>query len=203
MSIAPAMPLFLDAYLADTTHLSTEEHGAYLLLLMAMWRRDGSVPNDDRDISRIVGMELAKWRKTKKRLLPFLTIDGGMVSQKRLSKEWEYVRKKREKNAANGSKGGRPKSNINNRLDKANGSVSDNPNESTQNPEPIPKEKANAFSKRAGAQKPRGFVEVRKTTHAVNDLIEEIRNDAERIGIGNDGHGGDVPMLPAVRAGRS
>lgn len=200
MSSAPAMPLFLDAYLADTTHLSTEEHGAYLLLLMAMWRRDGSVPNDDRDVARIVGMELAKWRKTKKRLLPFLTIDGGMVSQKRLSKEWEYVRKKREKNSANGSKGGRPKANINNRLDQANGSVSDNPDESTQNPEPIPKEKANAFSKRAGAQKPNGFVVVRKTTDAIEDFIEELGDDERRIGIGSEGHGSDVPMLSAVRA---
>lgn len=64
-------------------------------------------------------------------------------------------------------------------------------------------EKPNGFSERASAKKPRGFVEVRKTTHAINDLIEEIRNDAERIGIGSEGHGGDVPMLPAIRAGRS
>lgn len=64
-------------------------------------------------------------------------------------------------------------------------------------------EKPNGFSERASAKKPRGFVEVRKTTHAINDLIEEIRNDAERIGICSEGHGGDVPMLPAIRAGRS
>ena len=60
MSKAPSMPMYWDAYLADTTHLSTEEHGAYLLLLAAMWRRDGWVPDDDRDNARIVGLTLAK-----------------------------------------------------------------------------------------------------------------------------------------------
>lgn len=64
-------------------------------------------------------------------------------------------------------------------------------------------EKPDGFSKRSSAQKTQGFVEVRKTTHAINDLIEEIRNDAERIGIGSEGHGSDVPMLPAIRVGRS
>jgi len=60
MSKAPAMPMMIDAYIGDTTHLTTEEHGAYLLLLFAMWRRDGSVPDNDKDIARIVGLTVAK-----------------------------------------------------------------------------------------------------------------------------------------------
>ena len=39
MSKLTSMPFLVDAYIADTTHLSLEEHGAYLLLLFAMWRR--------------------------------------------------------------------------------------------------------------------------------------------------------------------
>ncbi|MET2828944.1 YdaU family protein [Mesorhizobium shangrilense] len=130
MSAAPYLPLFIDAYVADTTHLSTQEHGAYLLLLMSMWRHNGSVPNDDRDLARITRLSTQRWRKVKARLMPLLLIDGQSLSQKRLKKEWDYVSSIREKNAANGAKGGRPKRQEINGLEKATGSFSVIPNES-------------------------------------------------------------------------
>ncbi|MBZ9653524.1 YdaU family protein [Phyllobacterium lublinensis] len=183
MSSAPAMPVFPDAYLADTTHLSTEEHGAYFLLLMAMWRRNGTVPDDDRDIARIVGLDLKAWRKMRKRLMPFLTVEGDFLTQKRLKKEWDYVSEKRTKNAINGARGGRPRDNINNRLDKANGSQNENPNdnrnESPHNPEPNPIEKLDSFSERASARKPNGFVHVRKSTDAARSLIQELKENEQ------------------------
>lgn len=144
MSQAPSMPMFWDAYLADTTHLTTEEHGAYLLLLAAMWRRNGSVPDDDRDIARIVGLTKGKWLKVKARLAEFLTVENGEISQKKLQKTWEKTQEIASKNRSNGAKGGRPKTNKNNRLTKPNGSVSDNPNktlhiQSNNNPPISPK----------------------------------------------------------------
>lgn len=149
MSSAPSMPLFPDAYLADTTHLSTEEHGAYFLLLMAMWRRGGAVPNDDKDLARIVGLSNAKWLKIKSRLMSFLIIENNEISQKRLKKEWIYVQEKRQKNAKNGSKGGRPKPYENNEIAKANGFENENPNESphTQPHTHIEKEEDKSSSK--------------------------------------------------------
>lgn len=138
MSKAPSMPMYWDAYLADTTHLTTEEHGAYLLLLAAMWRRDGSVPNDDRDNARILGLTKAKWVKIKKRLEPFLIITDDEISQKNLRKNWEKTQEKIGKNRENGSKGGRPKSSENKALAKANGSNSQKPNETIPEPEPEP-----------------------------------------------------------------
>lgn len=104
MSKAPAMPIFIDAYLSDTTHLSTEEHGAYLLLLMAMWRRNGSVPDDNRDVARMVGLGLARWKKIKERLRPLLTFEQSQISQKRLKKEWNYVTDYKEKQRKNAQK---------------------------------------------------------------------------------------------------
>lgn len=136
MSQAPLMPMYWDAYLADTTHLTTEEHGAYLLLLAAMWRRNGWVPDDDRDIARIVGLTPAKWRKVKVRLGPFLTFDEGHITQKNLLKIWKNTQEKIAKNRENGALGGRPKSSNIKALGKANGSVSHNPNETIPEPEP-------------------------------------------------------------------
>lgn len=201
MSDAPAMPVFPDAYLADTTHLTTEEHGAYLLLLMAMWRRNGVVPNDDKDLARIVGLDISRWRKTKRRLLSLLTVDSECLTQKRLLKEWQYVQEKRNKNAANGSRGGRPKSNINSRLVKANGYENNNPNESPHNPEPIPIEKPSGFSERASAQKgsPRGWVQIRKSSDAAASLIEDIeRHDEGRTQNGNALPGDALRLVSAV-----
>jgi uncharacterized protein YdaU (DUF1376 family) len=101
--------MFWDAYLADTTHLTTEEHGAYMLLLAAMWRRNGCVPDDDKDNARILGLTPAKWRKTKARLASTISgfrVEGGTITQEKLRKTWENTQEKIAKNAANGAKGG-------------------------------------------------------------------------------------------------
>jgi uncharacterized protein YdaU (DUF1376 family) len=152
MSLAPSMPMFWDAYLADTTHLSTEEHGAYLLLLAAMWRRNGWVPDDDRDNGRILGLSPARWRRVKERLRPLLIFKDGQITQKNLLKIWETTQEKIAKNRENGAKGGRAKGKENNGIAEANGSVSDSPKASIPEPEPEPyTEEAKASS--VGARK--------------------------------------------------
>lgn len=160
MSQAPSMPMFWDAYLADTTHLTTEEHGAYLLLLGAMWRRNGWVPDDDRDVARILGLTRAKWVRTKQRLSSLLTFTDGQITQKNLLKIWQITQEKIAKNRENGAKGGRPSSNKNNDMAKANGFNSRNPNETIPEPEPEPyrKEEPTGSSKKRGTRIPEDWV---------------------------------------------
>mgnify|MGYP000244679699 CR=1 FL=1 len=157
MSKAPSMPMYWDAYIADTTHLSTEEHGAYLLLLAAMWRRDGSVPDDDKDNARILGLTPGKWRRVKARLSEFLIFENDHISQKNLREIWKKTQEKIAINSQNGAKGGRPKSNKNKDMAKANGSISDNPNETIPEPEPY-RDTNVSLSKRA-KPKPERFQE--------------------------------------------
>ena len=100
MAEFPAFPLWTDAYLGDTRHLSLEEHGAYLQLMMIAWRSDDcSLPDDDKRIAQMLGITGAKWAGLKPIVMAFWTIEGGRWSQKRLAKERKFVSEKREKNA--------------------------------------------------------------------------------------------------------
>jgi uncharacterized protein YdaU (DUF1376 family) len=104
----PALPFFTDVYLADTIHLSTEEHGAYLLLLMTAWRTRGCyLPNDNKMLARITRTTPAKWRKLRPVMADFFHIEGDRWVQKRLVKTYGDVEKRVAKNRINGAKGGR------------------------------------------------------------------------------------------------
>ena len=109
MTDIPAMMLWTDAYMADTSHLTTLEHGAYLLLMMAMWRAGGRLPDDDVRLARVVKLPLDKWRKMAPLIREFLTVKDGFVFQKRLKLELEIAQSRIDKSRKAGRAGGRAK----------------------------------------------------------------------------------------------
>lgn len=66
------MPLYVADYLADTGHLTTVQHGAYLLLIMHYWKR-GSLPAGDDQLASIVKMTAADWKKAKPVIATFFS----------------------------------------------------------------------------------------------------------------------------------
>jgi uncharacterized protein YdaU (DUF1376 family) len=97
MADFPVLGIWTDAYLADTTHLTTTQHGAYFLLLMAAWRSPTcSLPNDDRRLAGIVKMDLRRWQQQKGPILEFWQQEGGLLMQKRLSSERKKAEELRE-----------------------------------------------------------------------------------------------------------
>lgn len=111
MAELPVLPLKTDAILADTTHMSPEEFGAYCRLLFVMWRHGGTLKDDDSEFANISGMPLTRWRKVKEKVMRPMTIAGGLVSQKRLTDTWMQVQEVRRKraNAADASWKNRPR----------------------------------------------------------------------------------------------
>jgi uncharacterized protein YdaU (DUF1376 family) len=87
MAEFPALPLWTDAYLGDTMHLTLEEHGAYLKLLIIAWRSpDCALPNDDARLARMLGITPKKWATIKPGIAAFFTIDKTHWTQKKLTK---------------------------------------------------------------------------------------------------------------------
>lgn len=104
MAEFPALPLFTDAYIADTMHLTTQQHGAYMLLLMAAWRdQDCSLPNDDVQLSRMCRLSLRQWQVNRSIVLAFWRLnEGGRWTQGRLLDELEFLRARRRSSSAAG-----------------------------------------------------------------------------------------------------
>jgi uncharacterized protein YdaU (DUF1376 family) len=89
MAQFPMLPLYTDAFIGDTTHLSTIEVGAYFLMLLAAWRsHDCALPNDDKSLRRITRMTGHSWAQSRATLLAFWTSgEDGRLHQKRLLQE--------------------------------------------------------------------------------------------------------------------
>lgn len=96
MTDQPYMALWVADFVGDTTHLSDAEVGQYLLLLMAMWRCGGTLPNDPARLARV-----ARTDRVSDAVMALLTIGDGTVTQKRLQKELAYTRERSAKQSAN------------------------------------------------------------------------------------------------------
>ncbi len=89
----PKFPLWTDAYLGDTHHLTTVQHGAYLLLLISMWRsKDKSLPGDDASLASFSRLGKREWAKHKPVIMGFLSVlPDGRITQLRLLDEAKSV----------------------------------------------------------------------------------------------------------------
>lgn len=106
MSKAPSMPVFTDALIGDTTHLSIEEFGAYCMILFVTWRNNGqALPDDSVRMARICRVTEKRWTERLRPVLaPFFDLSAGTWRQLRLEKEWLYVEKQRALQSEKGKK---------------------------------------------------------------------------------------------------
>lgn len=87
MPARPWFAFFPGDYLADTAHLSLEEHGAYLKLICHAWNHDGTVPSDPRQLGHIWGCHTNRAKNLWGVLAQFFYETGGKFRHKRIDKE--------------------------------------------------------------------------------------------------------------------
>lgn len=108
------MPMYWGDYLRDTSHLSTQEHGAYLLLIGHYWTTGKPLPDNDLQLARIARLSSAVWRRMRDTLAAFFTIANGFWNHRRIDDELQRAKEFIEKQIANGKKpkktkvGGKP-----------------------------------------------------------------------------------------------
>ena len=197
------MQLYVSDFVGDTLQLSTEQIGAYMLILMAMWNAGGRLPDDDAKLARVARLSLKRWRTISGDLLTFFERESGEIGHKRLTRELHKAQGKSEARAAAGARGGAATALKTKAHPPANAGAlpRHSPDSRSQS------EKASAFSpagkdktapvfsgKKSGWQRPKNH------TDAANAIIEEIHShDHSRTATGDESTDDDVLMLPAIR----
>ena len=97
------MPLYIGDYLADTSRLTTEQHGAYLLLLMDYWK-SGKLPDNNQVLSQITKLSIDAWSNARPMLEHFFSIEDGFWIQKRVEEEMVLAKQNKQKNIERATK---------------------------------------------------------------------------------------------------
>lgn len=89
MAALPYMQLYIADYLADTMHLSTEEHGAYLLLMFNYWQTGRAIPKNR--LAKIARVSDEKWSEIEETLSEFFECDDDSWVHLRIERDLESV----------------------------------------------------------------------------------------------------------------
>lgn len=95
MAELPFFPMAIDAYWADTKHLTDAEHGRYHLILYELWRAPNRrLPNDDAWLARRFARSVERVVEELRPLISeFCQSDGNWITQTRVTKEFLRAQK--------------------------------------------------------------------------------------------------------------
>ncbi|EEW8153466.1 TPA: DUF1376 domain-containing protein [Escherichia coli] len=100
MAALPYMQLYIADYLADTMHLSAEEHGAYLLLMFNYWQTGKPIPKNR--LAKIARLTNERWADVEPSLREFFYDNGEEWVHLRIEEDLASVREKLTKKSAAG-----------------------------------------------------------------------------------------------------
>lgn len=107
MSAPPYQKLFWGSYHKHTAHLShAREHGAYLLLIGALWNNEGRLPADDDTLAAYARLTTKEWLAIKPKLMPLFRVVRGKLTQARVTEDLAKYRDTSGKRKEAGKAGG-------------------------------------------------------------------------------------------------
>jgi uncharacterized protein YdaU (DUF1376 family) len=96
MAALPYMQFHIAEYLADTSHLTTEEHGAYLLLIFNYWQRGKPLDNSNGRLANVVRMSNERWTDVSTSVREFFQVEGDVWTHARIERDLKRVNGKCE-----------------------------------------------------------------------------------------------------------
>ena len=90
--MAEWMAFSVDDYVSNTLHLTTRQHGGYILLICAAWKAKGFLPGTDAGLMAIAKLQPKEWKDDGPILKGFLTRRGDAWVHERVEFEWNDAR---------------------------------------------------------------------------------------------------------------
>jgi uncharacterized protein YdaU (DUF1376 family) len=106
MAALPYIQLYTADYLADTAHLTTIQHGAYLLLIFNYWQRGQPLNNANGRLASVVRMSNDEWAIHEQTLAEFFEVNGDEWVNHRIDEDLEAVKAKSTKASVAGKASG-------------------------------------------------------------------------------------------------
>ena len=91
MAALPYMQLYVADYLADTMHLSVDQHGAYMLLIMNYWQTGKPLPDVDQRLQCVCRTSAEHWQEIRPALEEFFVIEDGYWHHNRIDVDLDKV----------------------------------------------------------------------------------------------------------------
>lgn len=107
MTAPPYQKFFWGSYHKHTPHLRhAREHGAYLLLIGALWNNGGRLPADDETLASYAMLTPKEWAAVKPKVMPLFRVVRGKLTNPRVTEDLAKYKSTSGKRKQAGKAGG-------------------------------------------------------------------------------------------------
>jgi len=96
------MPIYIGDWYTETSTFDIIERGAYIALLVHLWKEGGQIRKCEKTIAKVVGLTVKKWKVIEPTVLSKFEHDDFKLSHNVILNELDRARKNKEQKRAAG-----------------------------------------------------------------------------------------------------